>query len=450
MNDPKLKKLLRRSPSDAQSLADVLQVSQPTLSRRLQPLLRTGEVVKVGRARATRYALRRPVYGLPGMEPVPVYEIDENGEAHLRGRLTPIHPEGVVVDGEIIPLLKKMSGEVFSGLPYYLEYLRPEGFLGRTLCRKIAAESDLSDDGRHWNEDQLLQFLYRYGADLPGSLIVGRHSLENFLRSSYTEIKYHEIESEYHRLALSVLGGEAPGSSAGGEQPKFTAYSQIKKGESPVHVIVKFSPPDEDEPVAKRWRDLLTAEHRALNLLHDAGLTPNPVELLRVKDRLMLRIERYDRHGEKGRRPWISLGALDDEFFGLRDSIRGGLRRLLRAGLLSENQVRIGVIASLFGDFIGNTDQHFGNASLIWDKESLRMGPLYDILPMFYAPRAGGEIIKNQLHSMPVRLPEESEFFERARDLAIHYWEMIAKENEISKDFREIATKCASSITGSR
>jgi hypothetical protein len=48
------------------------------------------------------------------------------------------------------------------------------------------------------------------------------------------------------------MNGAIPGSSAGGEQPKFTAYC----GERSAHVIVKFSPLG-DDAVARRWRDIL-------------------------------------------------------------------------------------------------------------------------------------------------------------------------------------------------
>lgn len=44
--------------------------------------------------------------------------------------------------------------------------------------------------------------------------------------------------------------GEIPGSSAGGEQPKFTAYAMTPSGAR--HVIVKFSELDEN-PITERW-----------------------------------------------------------------------------------------------------------------------------------------------------------------------------------------------------
>ncbi len=64
----------------------------------------------------------------------------------------------------------------------------------------------------------------------------------------------------YGELAKAAAQGEIPGSSAGGEQPKFTAFAMTPDG--PRHVIVKFSEPDQGL-VQEFWRDLLLAEHLA-------------------------------------------------------------------------------------------------------------------------------------------------------------------------------------------
>jgi hypothetical protein len=59
-----------------------------------------------------------------------------------------------------------------------------------------------------------------------------------------------EPAQDYPRLALQALGSAAPGSSAGGEQPKFGAVTHGAP------VLVKFSPAG-DAPADQRWRDLL-------------------------------------------------------------------------------------------------------------------------------------------------------------------------------------------------
>ena len=58
----------------------------------------------------------------------------------------------------------------------------------------------------------------------------------------------------------AALAGDVPGSSAGGEQPKFTAT--VDDGGTLRHVLVKFSP-TLDTLVGRRWADLLVCEHLA-------------------------------------------------------------------------------------------------------------------------------------------------------------------------------------------
>jgi hypothetical protein len=94
-----------------------------------------------------------------------------------------------------------------------------------------------------------------------------------------------------------------PGSSAGGEQPKFCAYTE--RG----HVLVKFSAPD-DNPVSERWRDLLLAEHLALSVL---GVE---TEVFDFGPQRFLEVPRFDRIGQLGRLGVLSLRALDAEFVG--------------------------------------------------------------------------------------------------------------------------------------
>ena len=67
MNYSCLEKLLSKQPQSASSLMSVLQVSQPTLSRHLK---QQPHIIKVGQARATRYALKRPIRQLGAEWPV--------------------------------------------------------------------------------------------------------------------------------------------------------------------------------------------------------------------------------------------------------------------------------------------------------------------------------------------------------------------------------------------
>jgi len=58
--------------------------------------------------------------------------------------------------------------------------------------------------------------------------------------------------------AEKAESGEPVGSSAGGEQPKFTTFPQGAKTAAPVHAIVKFSAAAKNDAAA-RWRDMRRA-----------------------------------------------------------------------------------------------------------------------------------------------------------------------------------------------
>lgn len=76
----------------------------------------------------------------------------------------------------------------------------------------------------------------------------------------------------------------------------------------------------EPNPITQRWRDLLLAEHHALETLRDASAeTGIPAAASRVHDhqgQRFLEVERFDRVGAKGRRGLVSLAALDAEYVG--------------------------------------------------------------------------------------------------------------------------------------
>ncbi|MEQ1560044.1 MAG: hypothetical protein ABL933_14050 [Methyloglobulus sp.] len=83
--------------------------------------------------------------------------------------------------------------------------------------------------------------------------------------------------SQHARSALEAARGETPGSSAGGEQPKFTAYAMTPDGDR--HVIVKFSEL-EDGSVSERWRDLLLAENLLLETLREGGIPAAKTQII--------------------------------------------------------------------------------------------------------------------------------------------------------------------------
>lgn len=134
---------------------------------------------------------------------------------------------------------------------------------------------------------------------------------------------------EYARLALEAAREEPPGSSAGGEQPKFTTFAMTPNG--PRHVIVKFSELEQG-PVSERWRDLLLAEHIALNTLTEAGISAAPAQIVDHAGQRFLEVERFDLIGTLGRRALHSLATLDAEFVGAGTGDWPIIARRLAAG----------------------------------------------------------------------------------------------------------------------
>ena len=93
---------------------------------------------------------------------------------------------------------------------------------------------------------------------------------------------------DYPALTRGALQGQLPGSSAGGEQPKFCCVTQGRS------VIVKFSSGG-DSLVDQRTRDLLLCEHLALEVLRQAGLPAARTQLFLREGRVFLESERFDR-----------------------------------------------------------------------------------------------------------------------------------------------------------
>lgn len=89
------------------------------------------EVLTVGRARRTSYAARRRLRG--SADPLPVFQVDEQGGGSEQvGRLHLAYPHGSIFELDAQspwPLDDSMQDGWFDGLPYFLQDLRPDGFL---------------------------------------------------------------------------------------------------------------------------------------------------------------------------------------------------------------------------------------------------------------------------------------------------------------------------------
>lgn len=443
---PDILQLLRigRVTSGADLLSR-LQASRPTMSRAsMMRLLRDlGDVVVVrGRARRTSYAARRPVRG--SALPIPLYRIDGAGRGEQVAELDPIYPLGCAVRYLAAfewPLAPEMRDGWFPGLPYPLDDMRPQGFLGRHFAQRHAELLQVADDPRVWQEDDVLHVLAMLGSDTVGNYILGepayRRHLET-LRRGYPLLVAEGLERAYAEQAAAAMAAGNAGSSAGGEFPKFTAFRE-HEGER-AHVIVKFSGND-GTPGVQRWSDLLVCEHLALQAM--SRHLAQPAARSRIMfdaGRTFLEVQRFDRVGEFGRLPVCSWAALDAALFGMAGSgwNQAAARLFAERIITDETQAALCRLWH-FGRLIGNTDMHEGNLSFVpgAHADQLALAPAYDMLPMLYAPVRGVEL-PPRTFAPPLPLPGERTHWLAAAAAAALFWQSAAVDERISGDFRAV------------
>lgn len=157
-----------------------------------------------------------------------------------------------------------------DGLPWWLFDAHPQGYLGRAYARRSAGELGLPPRLADWCDADVIQALKQHGRDLVGDLLVSEPVQRAVIDLPQPPlVALTDRIRTYGRLSERAEAGELSSSLVGGEQPKFTGYVETNTG--PAHVIVKFSA-REDNAVSERWRDLLLAEHHALETLHEAGV----------------------------------------------------------------------------------------------------------------------------------------------------------------------------------
>jgi len=385
---------LARGPLTSRALQEQTGLSQPTVSRALAALSRLGgELLRSGAGRSTIYSL---VDSSPDLPPLAVQRVDGHGRLARLGLLTPLRPAGFAMQRD------DGATQFSEGLPWWLADLRPQGFLGRALALRHGAALGLPPSINDWSDRHVLRALAAFGDDAVGNLLLGDAARDRFLGAETpSPITAAERPAAYAALAARALQGELAGSSAGGEQPKFTAFAHTAAG--PTHVLVKFSLA-EAHPVAARWRDLLLAEHLALQTLRDSGLQAARSTVLEHGLQRFLELERFDRVGTLGRRALHSLGCLDDEFVGDRSAPWPvAVRALAARGVVQPEACAAVEALYAFGTLIGNSDMHMGNLSFLGDDgPPCALAPAYDMLPMAFAPTAAGAL-RDELP--PLRLP---------------------------------------------
>jgi hypothetical protein len=418
---------LAQGPATSKEIQSATGLSQTAVSRQLRSL--GSRILKLRRGRSPKYVLTCNAFG--SNDRLPLSMVDASGNTVLVTYIRPLAHRGYFVEqtpGTPSLLLGESGAGLYDDLPYFLLDLSPKGFLGRQLAKKMAAQSpDFPPDPQRWNTNQIGRYLLSNGDDLPGNFKLGEMALLRIRRRPVAI-----SDEEYPDLADEVMNGELPGSSAGGEQPKFAVFSQ----QSSSHVIVKFSPKGENE-IARRWRDILITEYHAAEAIRIMRFPVAETRLIEKGQRLFLESRRFDRAGEYGRLSMVSLQAIDAEFVGLASGWPGVLNELYQKKRISQEHFFAGECLWCFGHLINNSDMHLGNLSLAIDGNIFRLLPLYDMCSMGFAPQSGGEITPyNFVPSDPQRIHIPDAAYKSVQKMAFDFWERVAKDERISDEFR--------------
>lgn len=421
-----LRSLLAQADSmSAAQLQAATGMSQASVSNALNQL---GTAVhKLGAARSTRYALTQSILGLSAQQPV---HNGANAGGDLFGMLTLLHNGDVHVRG---PRRSEWLGH--NALPWFLSSLRPQGFLGREYAK---LRPDFPPDPDDWTVPQVLYMAANHVAQSPGAFDIGTQRSAS-VGPSVDGRDAGQRAATYDTIAKQAGQGLPAGSSAGGEQPKFVTRIA---GAAVEHAIVKFSPP-RGTPFGERWNDLLQLEHLANQVLRAQGIAAADTQIIQSPQRTYLQSNRFDRMGATGKRHVVAAAAVHDAFVPTpRLQWVATCEALVAKKLLPAKDLHTVACVYLFGQYIGNSDMHFGNLSFFVDdvtRPQFAVTPVYDMLPMQWRPNTH----TGALDADPVRAhPQPAGYATAAtlaRQWAISYWQQASSLPSLSAALRQVS-----------
>jgi hypothetical protein len=264
--------------------------------------------------------------------------------------------------------------------------------------------------------------------------------LENCQHPQHT-INSKNRKKQYPLYATEILSMGDPGSSAGGEHPKFTTILLPENQ----HVLVKFSPPTNTD-IGIRIADLLICESIALRVLKKHGQDAADAEIISQDNRIFLEVERFDRIGKFSRLGLISLGSLDAEFTGISSSWSKISAELAINKIIPEKLLEKIRFRELFGEYIANNDMHSFNLSFITQGQRvIDLAPTYDMTCAQFMPR-NYQIIPIEFKP-PLPLVADKKIWKNVFLAVIEFWNEVLKDDRISPSFKVIAKKCKDKIT---
>ncbi len=424
----------RHGASSSQSLCQRFDISQPTLSRIIAS--NKNEFLIIGKARDTKYAAQRNIIDIT--MPIPIYEILKDGSSRQFGILNGIKPNGFYFEAKTLDT----KSQIYNDLPYFLNDLRPGGFLGRLIPFQHE-DLHLPQNIYMWTAEHCLQYLSQRGWNTVGNLIIGDKAFQFYLEKSQATnngIDSKKREEQYPIFANDVLAIGDPGSSAGGEHPKFTTVLLPENK----HVLVKFSPFVNTE-IGQRVADILICEHIALQVLKRNACDSADSEILIYDNRVFLEVNRFDRIGKLGRLGLISLGTLDAEFAGVMNTWSKTAEELVKNKVISESLLEKILFREIFGELIANSDMHLYNLSFFTQGQTVTdLAPVYDMAPMLFSPQNNQILEKEFKPTFP--LPQHTKIWISAHAAACEFWNEVLKDIRISDSFKSIAEICQNRV----
>jgi hypothetical protein len=397
------------------------------------------QILILGRGKNTRYALPNAVF--TGQSQWPLYWVTADGEIHEFATVSCAQPNILHVYGSAI------NAQTDGDFPWFLAPLALRGYLGRAGRSRLGAVAQQWDTHpEQWPFEQQI-FAAQSGAlEHAGAILWGDESVSAW-QTSIKQTPYLDdpakLPNNYDELAKSATIGPIAGSSADGEQPKFStrvvdAVGKVRE------VLVKFSP-QRNTPFGDRWHDLLFSEAIASNVLRDFGFDVPDTRVLTSPNRTYLESARIDRAGAMGRRHLLPLKAVHSAFtHGSQRHWADSVYKLAAQKRVAQTAIATTQTLFAFGRLIGNTDMHFGNLGLIVESPELIakgrfvLAPCYDMLPMRFKPEAHNDFGYTQFEAeLSATLPDV--VTNKAKAMAKEFWKRVSEETQVSASWREFA-----------
>lgn len=139
-----------------------------------------------------------------------------------------------------------------------------------------------------------------------------------------------------------------------------------------------------------------------------------------------------------GRRQIVSLEALQSEYVSLPGTWPEVARQLIVTRYIDTDSYQQIEKVWAFGRLIANSDMHAGNLSFYLSAAPMKVAPVYDMLPMSFAPGSSGSM-RNEAIDIKVDSTVSRGAWEFALPLAGQFWQRVQDDERISAGFQDIA-----------